>query len=322
MRNFVYCALLLCGLTLQAHAEAEKFFSERSKDFGAVTFGQFMVHKFTITNTSNQNVQIDSARVSCGCVSATIAKRFLRPGESTELTTTMDTSRFIGYKQVTVYVSFSAPYREEVSVVVSATRNDRFSKSAEEFSLGKVPYGKEVSSTVIVAVRGEPNFQIIRAGSETDYVNTTAKLVRRDTNEVVYELVSTMKPGLEAGIWTTNTYFVTNSTTTPTFRLPLRVEILSGAPTATPSEISFDVTKVGEEKTLRVLVKGEKPFKITEVRGQADVLKSEYSREPKTTHVVNLTYRPQKAGVLNSRVEVQVDSQAAPIIIPVHGQAE
>ncbi len=322
MRSFVYCTLLLCGLAANAHAEAEKFFSERSKDFGAVTFGQMMVHKFTITNTSNQNVQIDSARVSCGCVSASVAKGFLKPGESTEVTATMDTSRFIGFKQVTVYVGFSSPVREEVSLVVQATRNDRFSKSSEEFALGKVSFGKEASGKVTVTVRGEPAFQISKAISETDYVKAAATLVKRDNNEVVYELQTTMKGGLDAGTWITNTTFVTNSSATPSFRIPLRVEILSGAPTATPSEISFDTTKAGEEKTMRVIVKADKPFKITEVRGQANVLKSEYNKEAKTTHVVNLTYRPQTAGVLDSRVEIQTDSQPTPIVVPVRGKAE
>ena len=87
--------------------EAEKFFDERVKDFGTVPFGPTLVHHFKITNTTSQTVYIKGARVSCGCVSAGVSANTLKPGESTYLTAHMDTKRFIGHKEVIVYVSFT-----------------------------------------------------------------------------------------------------------------------------------------------------------------------------------------------------------------------
>src|SRR5829696_6293726 len=130
--------LLLIGVFVAASVqagEAEKFFSERVKDFGTVPFGPTLVHHFKITNTTNQVVYIASARVSCGCVSASIPTNTLKPGESTYLTAHMDTKRFIGPKEVTVYVNFAQPH-EEVSLAVRGNRNDNFTKSAEALNIG------------------------------------------------------------------------------------------------------------------------------------------------------------------------------------------
>ena len=46
------------------------------------------------------------------------------------MTAHMDTKRFIGPKEVFVFVNFAKPY-EEVTLSVRANRNDNFSKSAE-----------------------------------------------------------------------------------------------------------------------------------------------------------------------------------------------
>src|SRR5262245_54227091 len=118
--------IMLCIVALiagSAHAgEAEKFFAERVKDFGTVPFGPTMVHHFKVSNTSDQTVYIKSVGVSCGCVSASVAAYTLRPGESTYVTANMDTKRFVGQKEVIVYVTFSQPY-EQVALSVRANRN-------------------------------------------------------------------------------------------------------------------------------------------------------------------------------------------------------
>src|SRR5215213_10572595 len=102
-RHVVLCSAILAVGGVRA-GEAEKFFSERVKDFGTVPFGQTQVHHFKITNTTNGVVSITGHRVSCGCVSTSLKANTLRPGESTLLTATMDTRRFIGPKEVIVFV--------------------------------------------------------------------------------------------------------------------------------------------------------------------------------------------------------------------------
>ena len=166
--------------------ETEKFFSERSKDFGTVPFGAAQVHQFKITNTSKQVVRIASARVSCGCTTASIPVNTLNPGDSTYLTASMDTKRFVGHKEVIIYVTFANP-AEEVTLSVKANRNDNFSKTAELITMAQARKGGVSAGSMQVTMRNDPNFTL-NASTNTDFVVATAKLLKRERFEVVYEV--------------------------------------------------------------------------------------------------------------------------------------
>ncbi|HKB00623.1 MAG TPA: DUF1573 domain-containing protein [Gemmataceae bacterium] len=317
--------LLIIGILIAGSAragEADKFFSERVKDFGTVPFGPTLVHHFKLTNTTEHQVFIASARVSCGCVSASIPTNTLKPGESTYLTAYMDTKRFIGPKEVIVYVQFSQPY-EEVSLSVRANRNDNFSKSAEALTIGQVRKGAEGTGTIQVTMRNDSGFELREAQSGTDFVKAGFKLLRRDRGEVVYELSATLKPGLDTGVWTTDLMFNTTSPVLPVVRVPVVVDVVAPI-TATPAAVQFPAVKVGDKKELSVVVKGDKPFKILDVKGGDDLVKAVADgSEAKAAHIVRLVFQPSAAGELTKTITVVTDNGAEnKITIPVRGKAK
>jgi len=317
--------LLIIGILIAGSAragEAEKFFSERVKDFGTVPFGPTLVHHFRITNTTNQPVFIASARVSCGCVSATIPTNTLRPGESTLLTAHMDTKRFIGPKEVIVYVNFSQPH-DEVTLSVRANRNDNFSKSADVLQIGQVRKGAEGTGTVQVTMRNDAGFELREGQSATDFVKAGFKLLRRDRAEVTYEVSATLRPGLDTGVWTTDVMFTTTSPILPVVRVPVLVEVVAPI-TATPSTVQFPAVRVGDKKELSVVVKGDKPFKIVDVKGGDDLVKAVADgSEAKPAHILRLVFEPSSAGDLNKTITVVTDGGAEnKITIPVRGKAK
>jgi len=302
--------------------EAEKFFSERVKDFGTVPFGQTQVHHFKVTNSSDKVVQISSVGVSCGCTTATLQANTLRPGESTYVTASMDTRRFIGPKEVIVFVNFAQPH-EQVTLAVRANRNDNFSKSAEYLHLGRVRKGAEASGSLQITMRNEPAFEVREATTGTDYVKASAKLLRREHGEVTYEVTATLKPGLDTGTWTTDLALTTNSGQLPQIRVPLYVDVVA-AITATPATVQFPTIRVGDKKEMNVVVKGDKPFKILDVKGGDGLVSAKAdSDESKPTHVVRLVYQPSEAGDLARTITVVTDSGAeGKVNIPVRGKAQ
>jgi len=319
-RTLFVIAILSAGGPLSA-GEAEKFFTEKTKDFGTVAFGPTMVHHFKITNTSSQPVHITGARVSCGCTSASIPVNTLRPGESTYMTAQMDTKRFIGSKEVFVFVDFSQPH-ESVTLSVKANRNDNFSKSAEGVTMGQVRKGAEGSGSLQVTMRNDPSFEIRGAASATDFVTATYKLVRKDPGEVVYEVSAALKPGLDVGVWTTDVVFTTSSGILPTVRIPVYVEVVAPI-TATPAAVQFPMVKVGEEKELTVIVKGDKPFKITDVKGDGPVEAVADNGQAKEAHTLRIVYKPTAAGDVQRTIVVQTDAGVeGKISIPVRGKAK
>jgi hypothetical protein len=320
-RHVVVCLGILAVGSVRA-GEAEKFFSERVKDFGTVPFGQTQVHHFKITNTTDHVVNITGARVSCGCTSTKVQANTLRPGESTYLTASMDTKRFVGFKEVIIFVNFANPY-EEVTLAVRANRNDNFSKSAEYLHLGQVRKGAEGTGTMQVTMRNDPGFEIREAASGTDYVKAGARLLRRDRGEVVYEVSATLKPGLDTGTWTTDLVFNTSSPQLPTVRIPLYVDIVAPI-TATPAAVQFPVVRVGDRKEVNVIVKGDKPFKIVDVKGGDGLVTAKADgSEAKQAHVVHLVFHPSEAGDLARTITVVTDNGAeGKVTIPVRGKAK
>jgi hypothetical protein len=319
-RHVVLCLGVLAVGGVQA-GEAEKFFSERVKDFGTVPYGQTQVHHFKVTNTTNHVVSITGHRVSCGCVSTSLQANTLRPGESTFLTATMDTRRFIGPKEVIVFVNFANPY-EEVTLSVRANRNDNFSKSAEFVHLGQVRKGTEATGSLQVTMRNDPAFEIREAHSGTDFVKPAAKLLRRDRGEVVYEVSATLKPGLDTGTWTTDLVFTTSSAQLPQVRLSLYVDIVAPI-TATPATVQFPAVKVGETKEMSVVVKGDKPFKILDVKGGDGLISAKADgTEAKQAHVVRIVFQPNSAGDMAKTLTVVTDNGTeGKVTIPVRGKA-
>ena len=319
-RHVVFCLGVLAVGGVQA-GEAEKFFSERVKDFGTVPFGQTQVHHFKITNTTQGVVTITNHRVSCGCVSTTLQTNTLRPGESTYLTATMDTRRFIGPKEVIVFVNFANPY-EEVTLSVRANRNDNFSKSAEHLHLGQVRKGAEATGSIQITMRNDPYFEIRDARSGTDFVKPAAKLLRRDNGEVVYEVSATLKPGLDTGTWTTDLVLTTSSPQLPQVRLPLYAEVVA-AITATPAAVQFPSVKVGTTREMSVVVKGDKPFKILDVKGGDGLISAKADgSQAKQAHVVRIVFSPSEAGDLAKTLTVVTDNGTeGKVTIPVRGKA-
>jgi len=302
--------------------EAERFFSERSKDFGTVPFGPVMVHHFKVTNTSNQTVYISGARVSCGCVAASVGVNTLAPGASTYVTANMDTKRFVGPKQVTVFVSFTRP-SEEVTLTVHANRNDNFSKSGETLSLGHVRKGTEGTGSLQVTMRNDPHFELKGASSGTDFVKADYKLIRRDRAEVVYEVSATLRPGLDTGSWTTDVLFTSSNPSVSAIRIPVVVDVVAPI-TATPASVQFPAVKIGDTKEMSVVVKGDKPFKILDVKGGDGLITAVADgAESKQAHVVRLVFQPNAAGDMAKSITVVTDSGAeAQVIIPVRGKGK
>jgi hypothetical protein len=84
---------------------AEKMFPDGLvKDFGDVPHGAQLLHRFPITNTRAEPIQIAYLKGGCDCVTAQATKRILQPGESTTIEVRLDGRRFSGAIMETVRV--------------------------------------------------------------------------------------------------------------------------------------------------------------------------------------------------------------------------
>ncbi|MEZ6141374.1 MAG: DUF1573 domain-containing protein [Zavarzinella sp.] len=326
LRSLFVCLSVVTVISHASAGSADTFFDEKVKNFGRVGYGPILEHDFRLTNTTNQTISISSAAVSCGCVSATIPVNSLRPGESTYVHATMDTKRFIGFKEVSIYVRFGNP-RAEVTLKVQATRDDtvlleqKAVQAGETLQFGVVHYGEEAKGTLDIAIPANNGLKILDVDSETSFVSATASVAGVRDGKAIISVQAKMTRGLDTGTWGTKLRVKTNHPQYAEIVIPAQVEIISSI-TAVPSSVRFPDTRVGQQQERLIIVKGTEPFKIMGVRnGNVSIVAQADTTQSKERHLVRLIYNPKEAGSLNQAIELVTDQKDTSITIPVSGTA-
>lgn len=314
-RHTIAVVAVICSVAGGAQAQsAAGFFEARDHDFGSVPRGPLLTHYYRFTNTSAAPLHISGIRVSCGCVTATALQSTVQPGETAAIHATMDTRRFSGSKQVTIFVTFDRPHWEEVALNIRAYGRDDLSLEGEGLGFGTVARGATGAARMTVTLR-QPNWIIQGAASGSEFVAPKVKEVRRSQFEAVYEVAADLKPGLPVGRWTTDVYLTTNSPVAPQIRIPATVEV---APTlsVSPGEVTFAPTQVGQPSETKLLVRGGQPFKIKEIVGtDASLVATTTGADAKPVHIITVKFDPKQPGDVIRKLKIVTD-------LPTEGVAE
>ena len=298
-------------------AGADDFFNEKSKDFGPTPRGPVLVHYFYIKNTTQQTMNLGQARVSCGCVAATVLQYSLAPGESTAVMAQMDTRRIPrSYQpwQVTVFVPVYGPQPSEARLYVQAIAREDLQFTEPSFAFGTVKKGKGATMSTKVTFQSDPNWEVTEVKSNGTHVKAEAKLASRNGNDVTYEVTATLDPGCPAGNWTAEVFLYTNNKSVEKIRIPVTVNVPTPISVTTDAAAKSEV-KVGEASTREVVLKSADPFKVLGVKGLDDSVILQASAtdgvEAKE-HRLSLKVSPNKPGSLSRTFEVLTDLKEQP----------
>ena len=135
-------------------------------NFGEIKQGEKVTHVFVITNNGGDILKINEVHASCGCTAAKPDKDQLKPGESTNLVVTFNSTGRFGKQKKLIRVKSNDPENPQVLLTIkgkvvapdaeNATYpNLRFGELQHDF--GKVKEGKVVEYT----------FQFENAGTST-----------------------------------------------------------------------------------------------------------------------------------------------------------
>jgi hypothetical protein len=308
-----YASVLLLGLAMApvaAASWADGMFAEMSKDFGSVPRGPTVSHLFHFTNNTKDWVHVASVRVSCGCTTATAVDTDVAPGKTGAILAQMDTLRFSGSKAVTIFVQFDRPQWEEVRLLVQAYGRDDIGITPESFSFGQVRHRTTPARTVNVTLAGNQT-QVVDARCDSNYVQATVQPVRRSDGEVAYQVTAKLRNDTPVGRWYTDVWVRTNDAASPRIRVPLTVEVEGGL-TVSPDAVSMGEVKVGNTVQRKVLVRGDQPFQIKELKGGDGVLSvHDTTPDAKQVHVLVVTLKPSAAGTVTRTIQVVTDHHEA-----------
>jgi hypothetical protein len=327
MHRVILASLSVLGLAASVQAGAPGFFAETSKDFGVSPRGPILRHYFAVTNNTSQPITIGQPRVSCGCVSASVLKSQIAPGETTSVVADMDTRRIPQanvVRTVTVYVPIYGPQTaEEAQLKVSAIARDDLVMSPEILAFGTLRKGQGGTASTRITFYSDPQWKVTEAASSGAYVKAEAKESHRQGNEVSYEVTATLDPKCPVGDWTADVWLKTSTPGIERIRVPVRVTVVSPI-AVNPETLRFGEVRVGEPVEQKVILQGNTPFKVIEVKGaEGEVTVDQVADGSRPVHVLKVKVTPKAAGTWSKILEIITDNQEQKkVVVPLVASAK
>ena len=326
VRSAVIALAVLTGSAIPADAQelswAEKMFDRQKIDFGVIAKGSDARLRVKFTNLYKQDVHIADVRTTCGCSAAEPSKTTLKSRESAYLDVTMNTRRFDRRKDSNVIVTFDAPQYREVRIPITAYIRTDVVLTPGSAGFGAVEHGKEAVRTIKIAYAGRNTWTIREVKSQNKLIEAKAVETSRGNGRVNYDLIVALKPGVPVGTLRESITLITDDSNSP--RIPILVEARVEADiTVTPSLIALGQLTPGQRKTVNVVLRGKKPFKVEKIECKSNnrSFKVRLPKTAKAVHVLPLTITtPTKAGNFNEEFTVKIAGRPEPVTFKAYGK--
>ena len=303
---------------------------DKAKDFGPSSIGPVLVHYFPIENKTGATVRIGAPRIGCGCVSVSVAKGELAPGEKTFMTAYMDTKKIPQnqrnfLKTVSVHVPFMVPNQplRETKVDVACTGREDMSMSPDMLALGTVKKGTAGTAKLTITLFNNLVWTVTEAKSTGQFVKAEVKKVAGQPGQTVYEVTATVLDTCPAGNWMSDLFLVSATPGLEKYRIPVTVNVVP-ALVAEPGAVKLGEVLMPAAGPVvgprpRITINGLSPFKILEVKtGDKQISAKVIYDDARPSHVIELELTPDKAGEFARDIEIVTDNkEMKSVIVPV-----
>jgi hypothetical protein len=302
---------------------ADSLIDTKEIDFGVIATGSDTVQVVRIRNTLSQPVHISHTSTSCACANAKAPeKSLLQPGEETTVEVSMNTRQFKQKKDSNLIIHFDAPQRAQVRIPVTAYIRTDVVFDPGRVQFGNVDFGAGKQMTVNIAYAGRQDWEIRDVKINHENLTATLKEVNRSGGRVNYELTMKMDPLTRPGRLRDMITLITDDSRNP--YVPVMVEgVVVPDIAVTPENIQIRPLKPGETTTVRVVLRGKKPFLIEDIdcEGMSDCFKVQLRDEPNKLHVVDMQFSaPERPGKFMEQMVVKVAGRELPLRFQVTGQ--
>jgi hypothetical protein len=321
---FLALAVLALGMKAPAQGWAEKMFvdGKLTYNFGTVPRGAQLVHRFPVKNIWAVRLEITSIKSGCGCVSASATKRVLEPHETATIEVRMDGRRFTGPKTVGVRVTVGPEYISSTELRVTATSRADIVFNPGQVNFGTVTRGETPTENIDLEYAGKLSWQVSEpSAADLPYTLALKELYRRP-GQVGYRLSVTLKADAPLGALKHDVFLKTNDPASP--QVAVLVESNVQAPvTVTPSLLSLGTVKTSTMLTRRVVVRGNKPFRVTAVEGIGNGidLGAELATADSEVQFVTLKCQIDKPGPFKQELKIKTTLQTIPVVVTIDGSA-
>jgi hypothetical protein len=284
-------------------------FTVTSHDFGSVARGAKTEFRFPFKNLYVEDLHVASVRSSCGCTSPDVTKRDLKTYETGYVVATFNTHAFQGYRSATVTVTFDKPFYAEVQLQVSGNIRGDIVVQPNLVDLGAVNQGQPAERSVSVTHMTQSDWKIMDVRSANKNFEVDVIERSRRAGNVSYDLKVKLKETAPPGYLKDQLVLVTNDQQATT--VPIMVEGRIVPEITAVQSINFGSLEAGRTASNKIVVRGQKPFKILDMVCDDDRFEFKLpagDADPKTLYVIPVTFKADgKPGRVVRKIAIHTD---------------
>lgn len=357
MVRLMVATVALASLPICASAQewGAKMLSNTEVKFGTVARLADTTYKIKVKNLYVDPVSIDALSVSCGCISwVDHAPIVLASKEEREITLRLDTVRFTGDRNVRATVSLrevTHGYTASVTIPVSARIRTDVEVSPSHIGFGTIEHGKSYTQKININYNGgRPNWTIkeLRAGNAFFKPQLIEK--GRFGGSAQYEVQVVIDGSAPQGQLRDQLVVVTDEVGGSDLTIPIEAKV---EPDIVVTDLAFGTVAPGVPKSMNVIVRGKKPFKISEISHVArqvvlkpadattpdgktlpasnltvafasmpdEAFKVKFNENVAAVHMVALTFTPPtETGLFEEEFVVKIEGREQPVTFKVKGR--
>ncbi|MDR3108513.1 MAG: DUF1573 domain-containing protein [Planctomycetaceae bacterium] len=270
------------GGVAQDAAWADRLFSEKSHDFGSVPSGARAVYSFKVTNPYVETVHFTSATSSCSCTRATLVQPTVKTHETTELLVEFNTKGNSHNKSAQITLNIDQPFKAIVVLDIKGYIRPDIVFTPSQVTFGTAVEGEAMERTVEVTHFGRSNWRLINVVSNVGYLTGEigdSKLSPR--GDVTTTVKIRLNENAPRGRFCERLILQSNEQGRQS-DIPLLVEgTIPGSLAATPPNVFLGFVKQGDESVRDVVLRSDKPFKITKLTSNNELITIELPTDPK-----------------------------------------
>jgi hypothetical protein len=307
--SFRFVAFMAAALGLasaapaQAQDWAKQMFSEANHNFGTVARGAKTEHRFVFRNKFKEDVHVVGVRTSCGCTTPSVTKKDLKTHETSEIVAVFNTKTFLGQHGATLTVTFDKPFFAEVQLRVTGNIRGDVTFDPPFIDLGNVDLGKGAERKVRVTHSGSTPWEIKDVRSVNSNFVVTLSPPLHSSSQSAYDLTLRLKPEAPAGYVKGQLLLVTNDPRAAQIPMDVEGRVVAEV-TVSPQLLALGTVQPGGTVTKNVVVRANRPFKVTGVEcGPDGCITCPVKETPAPVHILPVTFQ---AGEATGRIERQL----------------
>ncbi len=320
----VCCAVLFTAAAARAAEKtwAEKMFDRLDQDFGTVPKGSVAKARIKITSLWRDDTHIADVRTTCGCSAAKPEKTTLKSNESTYIEITMNTHKFTHRKNSNVIVTFDKPQKAEVRIPITAYIQPDIILNPGSVNFGAVDNGTAWRQKVQISHARYPNWTVKSAHTDSEYLDVT--VTPSADGKPGYELAVLLKPSAPIGDFRDQVVLETAGGYSPPVTVLVEGKVDPDV-IVSPQTASIGTLTPGEEKTVRVVVRGKRAITIEKITSEASesAFAWQSPTDEKNVHVIPIRIKADAdmgMGKIVEEFDVRIAGRAEPVKFKVYGE--